>query len=109
MSGILSAEIALAARIMTFMPYPPSTLLHLESKFADLATLDPQVLRAAFLMGLQYPGPYWIERSIAWAEQGFVLDDDAVLELKRIAASSPKQLPQAIRHRAMTLVSSISR
>lgn len=90
--------------MLTPMPCPPSTLLYLESRFDDLATQDQSTLRAAFLMGLQYPGAYRVERAVAWAEQGYILDDDSVLELRRIAASHAKQFPQGLRHRALSLV-----
>jgi hypothetical protein len=84
--------------------HPPSTLVYLESSWADAADGDDSLRGAAFLMGLRYPGDYWVNLALQWAEQGFPLNPEAIVELRRIAGSSPKQLSQRIRHRAAALL-----
>ena len=86
------------------MTPPPSTLLRLERPWSDAVREDAAASGAAFLMGLRYPGPYWVERAIGWAEQGFPLTAEAAHELQRIADSSPKQFPQQVRQRAAAVL-----
>jgi len=78
----------------------PSILLYLERPWSEAVREDAFASSAAFLMGLRYPGPYWVERAIQWAEQGCPLTAEAAHELLRIAGSSPKQFPQQVRQRA---------
>lgn len=84
--------------------HPPSTLVYLERPWSEVTEVDPAVLSAAFLMGLRYPGEYWVDLAVQWAELGFPVTDEAADELKRIAASSPKRFPQQLRHRAAALL-----
>lgn len=84
--------------------HPPSTLVYLERPWIDATGVDAAVLDAAFLMGLRYPGKYWVGLAVQWAEGGFPMTGEAVDELKRIAASSPKRFPQQLRHRAAALL-----
>lgn len=84
--------------------HSPSTLVYLERPWTDATGVDAAVLGAAFLMGLRYPGDYWVELAIQWAELGFPVTDEAADELRRIASSSPKKFPQQLRHRAAALL-----
>ena len=84
--------------------HPPSTLVYLERPWNDASGVDTAVLSAAFLMGLRYPGEYWVELAVQWAELGFPITGEAASELKRIAGSSPKQFSQQLRHRVAALL-----
>lgn len=83
---------------------PPSTLRFLERPWSDAVQEDAAASGTAFLMGLRYPGPYWVELAIQWAEQGCPLNAEAVHELQRIADSSSKQFAQQVRHRAAAVL-----
>jgi hypothetical protein len=84
--------------------HPPSTLVYLERPWIKAADGNDSLRSAAFLMGLRYPGPYWVELALQWAEQGYPLNPHAIDELHRIAGSSSKQFSQQLRHRAMALL-----
>lgn len=84
--------------------HPPSILVYLERPWTDATEVDTSVLSAAFLMGLRYPGEYWVQLAVQWAESGFPMTEEAADELNRIAASSPKKFPQQLRHRAAALL-----
>ena len=84
--------------------HPPSTLIYLERPWSDATGVDAAVLDAAFLMGLRYPGEYWVDLAMQWAELGFPVTDESADELKRIASSSQKKFPQQLRHRAAALL-----
>lgn len=84
--------------------HPPSTLVYLELSWAEAADGDDSLRGAAFLMGLRYPGAYWVELALQWAEQGCPLNPEAIHELQRIAGSSSKQFSQQLRHRASALL-----
>ena len=80
--------------------HPPSTLVCLERPWVDAADGDDALRGVAFLMGLRYPGEYWVELALRWAEHGYPLNPAATHELQRIAGSSSKQFSQQLRHRA---------
>ena len=89
--------------------YPTSTLVYLESSWKDVSISNDALLHAAFLMGLEYPGTYWVELALGWAEQGFPISEEAAMALRLVASARPKQLPQNVRHRAHALVCKLER